>query len=378
MSKTRNLSNSAPQFNALVVPTGTTAQRPSVTPGYIRFNTDLNTLETANSTAWANVGSGSANGGSAYSANTTDTGYFAIPIGTTAQKPANPPLGALRWNTSNTAAEMYVGNNIWQIVGSSVYTIDYLIVAGGGSGGTDRGGGGGGGGAVVGTTNVLPGQNYTLNIGAGAGTAGTPSSGGIAGSNSTGFSQTAIGGGGGVSADGNAGTRDGGSGGGGAGNSNTPGGSGTAGQGNPGGTGVYAAPNYGGGGGGGAGAPGGNGSTTQGGNGGAGLNWQSIGNYYAGGGGAGSYSGGSGGTGGTGGGGAGRPGGSGQPGGTGSTNTGGGGGGGSGAPAAPGGTGGSGIIIVRYLGNQRGTGGVISANAGYTYHTFISSGTFTA
>ena len=63
MSKTRNLANSAPQFNALIVPTGTTAQRPSVTPGYIRYNTDLGTLESANSTAWANVGSGSASSG---------------------------------------------------------------------------------------------------------------------------------------------------------------------------------------------------------------------------------------------------------------------------------------------------------------------------
>ena len=65
MSKTRNLANSTPQFSrdALIVPTGNTAQRPSVTAGYIRFNTDLNTLESANSTAWANVGSGSAASG---------------------------------------------------------------------------------------------------------------------------------------------------------------------------------------------------------------------------------------------------------------------------------------------------------------------------
>jgi hypothetical protein len=60
MSKTRNLANSAPQFNALVVPVGSTAQRPAVVPGYIRFNTTLNVLESANNTAWANVGSGGA------------------------------------------------------------------------------------------------------------------------------------------------------------------------------------------------------------------------------------------------------------------------------------------------------------------------------
>jgi len=363
---------------AILVPSGTTTQRPAATTsGYIRFNSTLGSLESANGSAWANVGSGGSSSG-VYDANTISVGYFAIPQGNTAQKPANPPLGALRWNTSNTAAEMYVGNTIWQIVGSSIYSIDYLVVAGGGSGGRDRGGGGGAGGAVSGTTNVIPSQTYTFTLGAGAATTGTPSLGGIAGSNSTGFGQTATGGGGGVSADGNAGSQAGGSGGGGAGVTNTSGGAGTSGQGNAGGTGVYASPNYGAGGGGGAGASGSNGTTTAGGNGGTGINWQSAGTYYAGGGGGGSYSGGSGGTGGSGGGGAGRAGGTGQSGGSGSTNTGGGGGGGSGSPAADGGTGGSGVVVIRYFGNQRGAGGTISSNAGYTYHTFTSSGTFTA
>jgi hypothetical protein len=38
--------------------------------------------------------------------------------------------------------------------------------------------------------------------------------------------------------------------------------------------------------------------------------------------------------------------------------------------------GGSGIVIVRYLGAQRGTGGTVTSAGGYTYHTFTSSGTF--
>ena len=50
-----------------------------------------------------------------------------------------------------------------------------------------------------------------------------------------------------------------------------------------------------------------------------------------------------------------------------------GGGGGSNAKS-----GGSGIVIVRYIGNQRATGGIVSSSSGYTYHTFNSSGTFTA
>jgi hypothetical protein len=40
--------------------------------------------------------------------------------------------------------------------------------------------------------------------------------------------------------------------------------------------------------------------------------------------------------------------------------------------------GGSGIVIIRYSGAQRGTGGTVVTTGGYTYHTFTSSGTFTA
>jgi hypothetical protein len=42
------------------------------------------------------------------------------------------------------------------------------------------------------------------------------------------------------------------------------------------------------------------------------------------------------------------------------------------------GNGGSGVVIVRYLGNQRATGGIVSTSGGYTYHTFNSSGAFIA
>jgi hypothetical protein len=70
----------------------------------------------------------------------------------------------------------------------------------------------------------------------------------------------------------------------------------------------------------------------------------------------------------------------------GTTNTGGGGGGGTGieAPASglsgrnAGKAGGSGIVIIRYLGSQIGSGGAVTSSGGYTYHTFTSSGTFTA
>jgi hypothetical protein len=55
-----------------------------------------------------------------------------------------------------------------------------------------------------------------------------------------------------------------------------------------------------------------------------------------------------------------------------------GGGGGSTGNSGTGGTGGSGIVIVRYSGSQRGTGGTVVSSGGYTYHTFTTSGTYTA
>jgi hypothetical protein len=35
-------------------------------------------------------------------------------------------------------------------------------------------------------------------------------------------------------------------------------------------------------------------------------------------------------------------------------------------------------VIIRYLGAQQGTGGTVTSAGGYTYHTFNSSGTYTA
>jgi hypothetical protein len=58
-------------------------------------------------------------------------------------------------------------------------------------------------------------------------------------------------------------------------------------------------------------------------------------------------------------------------------NTGGGGGGAAGTPSN-GASGGSGVVIVRYLGSQRGSGGTVTSAGGYTIHTFASSGTYTA
>jgi hypothetical protein len=40
--------------------------------------------------------------------------------------------------------------------------------------------------------------------------------------------------------------------------------------------------------------------------------------------------------------------------------------------------GGSGVVIIRYFGGTRASGGTITASGGYTYHKFGAAGTFTA
>jgi hypothetical protein len=316
----------------------------------------------------------------------TSTGYFDIPAGTTAQRPGTPVLGALRLNTTFNFVEVWNGS-AWVAVGdqASSYAVESITIAGGGGGGArDSGGGGGAGGLLyTASTTLTTSTAYTVTVGAGG--AGRPSASGnghgTSGSNSVFGALTAIGGGGGG---GNAsGTApSGGSGGGGSGEQGNAGGAGTSGQGNVGGTGQLS-PRISGGGGG-AGAGGNDGSNTNG-KGGNGLNTYSTwatatstgaSGYYAGGGGGSSESaGGVVGAGGLGGGGAGNVG-SGNTGVAGTTNTGGGGGGA--GTLASGGAGGSGIVIIRYAGSQRGTGGTIVTTGGFTYHTFTSSGTYTA
>jgi hypothetical protein len=163
----------------------------------------------------------------------SQTGALVVPTGTTAQRAASN--GAIRYNSSLNVLEAYA-NGTWITFAGTVptYTISYLLVAGGGGGGNavyavDNGGGGGAGGMLTGTTSLSLGTTYTVTVGAGgANTA--------RGSNTIALSLTAIGGGFGGTDSVTAGGS-GGSGGGGAGITVTAGGSGTAGQGSNGGTG---------------------------------------------------------------------------------------------------------------------------------------------
>jgi hypothetical protein len=316
--------------------------------------------------------------------NANGTGALLTPSGTTAQRPASPIVGMQRWNTTIGGMEVYIGPG-WQTIASTAYSVEYLVVAGGGGGGWDYGGGGGAGGLLQGSAlSVSPGTSYTITIGAG-GAGGINSSGskaGTNGSNSSGLSNTAIGGGGGMGGAGSAETAKSGGSGGGGGWALPTGGSGTVGQGNTGGTsaGSSGSSNVATGGGGGAGAVGQSGvASSKSGNGGVGLNWQSLGTFYGGGGGGGGYlaysvAAGTGGSGGGGNGGLAAVAST-----AGAVNTGGGGGGDGGGPGLGASAGGSGVVIIRYAGSvQRATGGTVTITGGYVYHTFTTSGTYTA
>jgi hypothetical protein len=339
--------------------------------------------------ATGNVGIGTTSPSVSLHIATTDA--IAIPVGTTAQRPSSPPTGSFRYNSNLSLTEYYDGSNWYQhksdgIAIGSNYAAEYLVVAGGGGGGAGYGngnavGGGGGGGMITGSSlPLISGNTYYVVVGAaGAGGAGT-TGGSVAnqgysgGYSSIGSIVVAVGGGGGGAS--GYGAKSGGSGGGGYTESDK--GYSTLGQGNDGGVGIATDRPYRGGGGGGRNTAGDTGASS--GNGGNGMTSTISGSFvYAGGGGGGCYTPDTPGTGGTGGGG---NGGTGTGDGTGGNSNSGGGGGGGGWPASglggTGGNGGSGIVIIKYPGSQRGTGGTISTLNGYTIHKFTSSGVFVA
>ncbi len=332
----------------------------------------------------------------------SSTGYFQIPQGTTAQRPATPANGMTRINTTTNAYEIYSSlSGAWVSVYqfSAMPSITYLVVAGGGSGGlqTNRGSAGagaggyrssvsgessGGGASAESPLTVSLATNYTVTVGAGGASISSAQNGNV-GSNSVFASITSTGGGaGGGYSDAGGGSKNGGSGGGAGGYSGSSAipGTGTANQGYGGG---YGVDSYGpdptglGGGGGGAGAVGGSASGTttgSGGSGGVGVASSITGSsvYRAGGGGGSVLNNGSGGqtvgAGGNGGGGAGGSVSS-VNGVAGTANTGGGGGGGYINGGGVSGAGGSGIVILKYLDTF-----TITLGAGLTGSTTTSGG----
>lgn len=93
------------------LPSGTTAQRPvSTTSGSVRYNTTLATVEVYNGTSWLPVGT-------VYDAESSSTGFFDLPSGTTAERPATPTVGMMRYNSTTGFAEVYTSAG-WGIFGA--------------------------------------------------------------------------------------------------------------------------------------------------------------------------------------------------------------------------------------------------------------------
>jgi hypothetical protein len=306
------------------------------------------------------------------------TGAWKMPVGTTGQRPTGAS-GLIRLNSTTGNPEWYdATTSAWSTFSQPAgYSVNYLIASGGGGGGGGSGGGGGAGGLLTGTTSLSAGVPYTITIGSG-GAGGATNTNGTIGVVSSALTISPVGGGygqGSVGVSGGSGGPGGSGGGGfGGGGGSGTGGTGTSGQGSNGGNGATQTA----GGGGGSSAVGGNAvASASAGAGGAGTSNSISGTAvtYAGGGGGGSLNG-SAGAGGAGGGGAG---GFTVVGVAATANTGGGGGGGGGSTGNfAGGNGGSGIVIIAYLGSQRGTGGTVTSSGGYTIHTFTSSGTYNA
>lgn len=309
--------------------------------------------------------------------------YIKLPVGSTAQRPSSPSLGAIRYNTSLNCFEGWNGTNWSQFaqpfsaIGGTVTTatiggvnyrihtfitsnsfiatgqgaVEYFLVGGGGSGGRSRGGGGGGGGIATGAI-ILPAGTYSISIGSGGAVPGGNDLPGKNGENTTFNGIIALGGGGGgqILVDGKSGACGGGAGGSGGGVTTASyGGTGTQGYGGGNRIGAIAI----GGGGGGAGGAGGTitSNVLSQGTGGIGVNsnFNGTSTYYAGGGGGGWNGGAIGAPGGQGGGGNG--GGFAAYPATAGTNGLGGGGGGGGTNSATeyeAGAGGSGIAMIRY------------------------------
>lgn len=303
----------------------------------------------------------------------TSTGSLSMPVGTTAQRPATPTTGMFRMNSTTGSPEWYDAlSGTWVVFATlQPYSVEYIVVAGGaGGGGVNNvgSGGGGAGGYRTGSVFLAAGDSQTVTVGGGGAGGlgsgnGNSGAAGSNGSNSVFGSVTSLGGGGGGVRSSPGPAASGGSGGGGGGGA--AGAAGTTGQGF---AGANSAAQYQGGGGGGASAA----ATNV--NGGSGISdtWTGSSRALGGGGGGGGGSGNAAGTGGSGGGGNGN-------GGAGTANTGGGGAGSYAFQAlANGGAGGSGVVVLRYLGAQRGSGGTVTSSGGYTIHTFTTSGTYTA
>ena len=65
--------------------------------------------------------------------NINDTGFLKLPVGTTAERPASPLTGYVRFNSSTGFTELFNGT-VWRTLIVTNNTVSYLVIAGGGGG----------------------------------------------------------------------------------------------------------------------------------------------------------------------------------------------------------------------------------------------------
>jgi len=84
----------------------------ALTEGDMYFNTSTDRMKVYDGSSWDNVAVDSAT----VVTKTSATGSGALPAGTTAQRDGSPSAGYIRWNTTDTSAEIYDGSG-WTAVG---------------------------------------------------------------------------------------------------------------------------------------------------------------------------------------------------------------------------------------------------------------------
>jgi hypothetical protein len=104
----------------------------------------------------------------------TATDFFAIPIGTTVQRPASPANGYMRFNTTTGFGEIYnATSSQWLSFGTApTLNVEYLLVGGGagatgGTNGVNFGAGGAGGVLRTATVSFSVNTLYTVTVGGG-------------------------------------------------------------------------------------------------------------------------------------------------------------------------------------------------------------------
>ena len=93
----------------------------ALTAGDMYFNTTTDIMKVYDGAAWGNVSVSA----STVVSKTSATGSGVLPAGTTAQRDGSPSAGYLRWNTTDTSAEVYDGS-AWAAVGGGNSTTEGL------------------------------------------------------------------------------------------------------------------------------------------------------------------------------------------------------------------------------------------------------------